>query len=142
MPQAKSADTVKVHYTGKLNDGTVFDSSRAGQPLQFTLGAGEVIAGFEEAVLGMEPGQSKTTPVPVAKAYGPHQEGMVQVVPRGQFPADFAPAVGQQLTGRRGDGGAVPVVVTAVSESEVTIDANHALAGKDLVFEIELVAIV
>jgi len=139
--QVKEGDMVKVHYTGKLDDGTVFDSSAGSEPMQFTVGTGQVISGFEEAVVGMESGESKTVRIPADKAYGPHLEEMVLIIDRSEIPADMDVEVGQQLSLQQPDGQAVMVTVTAVSESNVTLDANHPLAGKDLTFEIELVEI-
>ena len=141
MTQAKNGDTVKVHYTGKLDDGTEFDSSVEDSPLEFTLGEGELIPGFEEAVLGMSPGESKTVRIASDQAYGPHQEEMVLVVERDQFPPHITPQLGQQLELRHPDGQAVSVTVTDISPSGVTLDANHPLAGQDLIFDIELVGI-
>jgi FKBP-type peptidyl-prolyl cis-trans isomerase 2 len=142
MAQAKKGDTVRIHYTGKLEDGTVFDTSDGREPLELTLGEGQVIPGFEEAVLGMNASDSKTTTIPSAEAYGPHRNEMVVEVDRGQFPPDITPEVGQQLQMQRPDGQKMVVAVTEVSESSVTLDANHPLAGKDLTFDIELVEIV
>lgn len=142
MTQAQPGDTVQVHYTGKLADGTPFDSSLQRDPLQFTLGQGEIIPGFEQAVVGMAPGESKTETIPSDQAYGPHRSEMVLEVAREQLPNDLQPEVGQQLQMRQQDGTAVPVVVSDISESQVTLDANHPLAGKDLTFDITLVAIV
>jgi peptidylprolyl isomerase len=141
MAQAKSGDTVKVHYTGKLDDGTEFDSSVEDSPLEFTLGEGELIPGFEEAVIGMSPGESKTVRIASAQAYGPHQEEMVLVVEHDQFPPHITPHLGQQLELRHPDGQAVSVTVTEVSPIGITLDANHPLAGQDLIFDIELVDI-
>ncbi|MHC1585063.1 MAG: FKBP-type peptidyl-prolyl cis-trans isomerase [Candidatus Syntropharchaeia archaeon] len=141
MAQAKIGDTVKVHYTGKLEDGTVFDTSIDREPLQFTIGERQIIPGFEEAVVGMSPGESKTTKIPSDKAYGPHHRELVVVVNRSQFPENFEPVVGEQLEIRQPGGHPILVMVTEVSESTVTLDANHPLAGKDLTFEIELVEI-
>lgn len=142
MIQAKIGDTVKVHYTGRLDDGTIFDSSINREPLQFTIGEGQIIPGFEQAIIGMSPGESKTTRIPMDEAYGPHRKEMVVVVSREQIPAELNPEVGQQLQVRQPDGRAMIVVVTEVSESSVTLDANHPLAGKDLTFDIQLVEIV
>jgi peptidylprolyl isomerase len=141
MAKAKTGDTVKVHYTGKLKDDTVFDTSANRDPLQFTLGEGQVIPGFEKAVIGMKPGESKTTEIPVDEAYGPHHKEMVLVVARSQFPAELEPKVDQRLQMSRSDGQKILVTVTAVSEENVTLDGNHPLAGKDLIFDIELVEI-
>ncbi len=142
MVQAKDGDTVKVHYTGKLKDGTVFDTSIDRDPLQFTIGEGEIIPGFEEAIIGMSPGESRIAEVPADKAYGPHYEEMVLEVDRDEFPEHLEPEVGQQLQVRPADGRAIPVLVTDVSESSVTLDANHPLAREDLTFDILLVEIV
>jgi len=138
---AKDGDTVNVHYTGKLEDGTVFDSSVEREPLEFTLGAGTIVPGFEEAVRGMQAGQSKTVTIPSQEAYGPHRDEMVLVIERTKLPPELKPDVGQQLQMQQPDGRAVSVLVTDVSETTITIDANHPLAGKDLTFEIELLEI-
>ncbi|HID19321.1 MAG TPA: peptidylprolyl isomerase [Methanophagales archaeon] len=142
MAQAKIGDTIRVHYTGKFEDGMVFDTSTDGDPLEFTIGNGQVIPGFEEAVVGMSPGESKTTNIPVEKAYGPHREDQVQVVDRKKLPADLKPEIGQQLEGRQPDGEIIVATVTDVTKSSVTLDANHPLAGKPLIFEIQLIEIV
>lgn len=141
MPQAKQGDTVKVHYTGKLDDGTVFDSSQERDPLEFTIGTGTIIPGFEQAVIGMAPGESKTEVIPTDRAYGPYLEEMVLQVERQQLPTDIDPEVGQQLQLQHPTGEVIPVVITDVSSSVVTLDANHPLAGEDLTFDIQLVAI-
>jgi peptidylprolyl isomerase len=140
--KAKNGDKVKVHYTGKFEDGKVFDSSIEREPLEFTIGKGQVIPGFEQAVEGMSPGDTKTTDIPPEKAYGPHRKEMVTAVERNRFPADIDPKVGQRLQLRQTDGKTIRVTVTDVSESEVTLDANHPLAGKNLTFDIKLVEIV
>jgi peptidylprolyl isomerase len=142
MTQAKFGDTVKVHYTGKLDDGTVFDSSIQGEPLEFTIGSGSIIPGFEKAVVGMVPGDQKTEVIPTEQAYGPYQEEMVVMVERNQMPAEMEPQIGQQLQLQHESGQIIPVIVTDVSDASVTLDANHPLAGEDLTFEIQLVAIV
>ena len=141
MTQAKRGDTVKVHYTGKLDDGTVFDSSEDREPLEFAIGAGNVIPGFEQAVLGMSPGDSKTTTIASAEAYGPYYEERVLVVDRQQMPADLPVDVGATLQIQQQDGMVIPVVITDINEGAVTLDANHPLAGEDLTFEIRLMAI-
>ena len=140
-PQAETGDTVRVHYTGTLQDGTVFDSSVGSEPLGFTIGQGQLIPGFEQAVLGMQVGESRTVTIPVDQAYGPRRDDMVLVVERNQLPEDMEPQVGMELQMNRGDGGVVAVTVTEVSETTITVDANHPLAGQDLIFEIELVEI-
>lgn len=142
MTEAKNGDTVRVHYTGKLNDGTVFGTSVERDPLEFTIGEKQVIPGFEQAVVGMQPGESKTTKIMADNAYGQRREEMVVVVGRDDFPADLEPEVGQQLRVVQSDGTKVPVSVTDVSESSVTLDGNHPLAGADLTFNIELLEIV
>jgi len=149
MAQAKQGDRVKVHYTGKLTDGEVFDSSECADdgcgcgtgPLEFTIGTGEVIPGFEEAVVGMGPGEEKTVTIPVDKAYGPRMEEMVAVVGRSELPADLDPVVGQQLEVTQQDGHSFPVLITEVTDTTVTLDANHPLAGRDLIFQLRLVEI-
>jgi peptidylprolyl isomerase len=142
MTQAKNGDTVTVHYTGRLEDGTVFDSSANRDPLQFTLGEGLLIPGFEQTVLGMSPGESKTAQVFSDQAYGPHREEMVVEIDRHEFPPNFQPQVGQQLQMPQSDGRTIRLIVAAVSEQKVTLDANHPLAGKDLTFDIQLLGIV
>lgn len=141
MAEAKKGDTVKVHYTGKLEDGTVFDSSVERDPLEFKLGNGNMIAGFENAVLGMEKGDSKSARIPYQEAYGERREDMKVEVPKTQVPEDLKPEVGQQLSIKQQDGTAVPVVVTDIDHEKIVLDANHPLAGKDLIFDIELVEI-
>jgi peptidylprolyl isomerase len=143
MRQAKQGDTVRVHYRGKLKDGSEFDASFDREPLQFTIGGGQVIPGFEEAVVGMNPGDSKTTELPAEKAFGRHLEDMVAVVGKSQF-ADWElePTVGERVPIPQPDGSSVDVTVTEVTDSGVTVDANHPLAGEDLTFDIELVDIV
>jgi peptidylprolyl isomerase len=142
MSQARHGDTVRVHYRGKLWDGSVFDASDR-EPLQFTIGGGQLIPGFEEAVVGMNPGDSKTAEVPAEKAFGPYQEDMVVVIPKKRFAHfDQEPGVGERVPIPRPDGPPIDVTVTEVTESDVTLDANHPLAGEDLTFDIELIDIV
>jgi len=141
MLQAKTGDTVIVHYTGKLEDGTVFDSSVEGEPLQFSIGEGNLIPGFEQAVIGMSPGDLKTELIPADQAYGPHHEEMVLVLDRQQLPPDMPVEVGVQLQLNQGSDELIPVIITEVTEAEVTLDANHPLAGENLTFDIQLVAI-
>ena len=142
MAQAKEGDRVKVHDTGRLDDGTVFDSSMITDPLEFTIGEREVIEGLEEALVGMSPGESITVVVPPEKAYGHHRDDLLVTVGREKFPADIEPVVGKQLElRRREDGETFPVTVTDVSESTVTLDANHYLVGKELTFDIRLLEI-
>ncbi len=142
MPDAKQGDTVKVHYTGKLKDGTVFDTSEQREPLEFKIGEGQVIPGFEQAVVGMSPGESKNTEVSADEAYGQHREELVQEVERNQLPDDLEPQEGQYLQATRPqDGQKINLLVTGVKDSSVTLDANHPLAGEDLSFDIRLVEI-
>lgn len=141
MAQAKTGDTVHIHYTGRLGDGTVFDSSRDRDPLSFTLGQGQVIPGFEAAVAGMETGESKTAEIASGDAYGPRRPEMEMSVPRTQLPEGMNPEVGQQLQMQTPDGQAIPVRVTGTSEEAIDLDANHPLAGQDLIFDIELVKV-
>jgi peptidylprolyl isomerase len=141
MAQAKKGDTVQVHYTGKLEDGTVFDTSRERHPLQFTLGNGQVIAGFKNAIAGMNVGESKTTVIPVEQGYGPRRDDMIVTIKRDTLPPDLTAKVGQRLEITQTDDQVMLVTVTGVSESSITIDANHPLAGKVLTFDLELVGI-
>ncbi len=141
MPQARNGDTVRVNYTGSLEDGSVFDTSLNRAPLEFTIGAGRVIPGFEQAVVGMSPGESKTERIPHDQAYGPHQRELECELDRSQVPPDFELSIGQQLELQGPQGESILVRVTALSEAAVTLDANHPLAGHNLVFEIELLEI-
>jgi len=141
MEQAKHGDTVKVNYTGKFEDGTVFDSSAQRGPLEFSIGASEVIAGFERAVIGMSPGDSKGEKIPCEQAYGPHRSELLVKLDRGNVPPDLDVTVGQRLNLTHPDGHSASVTVADVSDDKLTLDANHPLAGKDLIFEIELVEI-
>lgn len=138
---ASDGDTVRVHYTGTLEDGTTFDTSVGGEPLEFTLGASQMIPGFEKAVYGLKVEESKTVTIPAEEAYGPHRDDLIIVVEREQLPADLDPKVGQQLTMQQTDGRTAVVIVIDVSETTITVDTNHPLAGKDLIFKIELVEI-
>lgn len=141
MANAKSGDTVKVHYTGKLKDGSVFDSSVQKEPLEFKIGEGNMISGFENAVIGMQEGESKTADIPVDDAYGEKRDDMMVEVPREDVPEDIKPEVGLQLAIQQQDGNSIPVTVTEVHDEKIVLDANHPLAGQDLVFEIELLEV-
>jgi peptidylprolyl isomerase len=141
MAQAKHGDTVKVHYTGKLEDGSVFDSSQGRDPLEFKLGESMVIPGFEDAVLGMSPGQTRTEKIPAVKAYGEHHKELILEVERGNIPKDADIEVGQSLVIGNEQGQTLDVLVTEITDDMVTLDANHPLAGKALEFTIELVEI-
>ena len=142
MAQAKTGDTVKVHYTGTLNNGQVFDSSKSRDPLQFTLGTGMVIPGFDAAVTGLAPGETVTATIPNAEAYGPYQQEMVAEIEKQNIPADFELEVGQRLEMQVPSGEAMSVTITDIKGEMVTLDGNHPLAGQDLTFELELVEIV
>jgi peptidylprolyl isomerase len=139
MTEAEKGSKVKVHYTGKLEDGTVFDTSEGNEPLEFTLGENQVIAGFEQAVLGMSEGQQRTTEIPADQAYGQRDERLVTTVDRDRVPEEVS--LNDRLQVRRPDGKTFVVTVTNLSDESVTLDANHPLAGKDLTFDIELVDI-
>ncbi len=141
MAQAENGNTVTVHYTGKLEDGTVFDTSDGRDPLQFTVGGAQIIPGFEQAVIGMNAGEAKTVTIPSDQAYGPHHDDLLLVVERNQIPPHMTPEVGQRLEIRQADDQAIPVTVTKISDVNVTLDANHPLAGKDLIFDLQLVEI-
>ena len=142
MSIAKANDTVNVHYTGKLTSGQVFDSSLERDPLQFTVGGGQMIKGFDEAVNGMAISEKKTVTIPSAEAYGDRNDELIQTVPRTELPADMKPEAGQTLVATNDNGQQTHVIVQEVTEEAITIDANHPLAGQDLIFEIELVEIV
>ncbi len=142
MTKAKRGDTVRVHYSGFLEDGTIFDSSLEREPFEFTLGQGMVIPGFENAVEGMDEGETKTVNISMEEAYGPYREELVFKVERSQVPPEIEPVVGMKLQVRMPEGMVADVTVTDLSESSITLDANHPLAGKDLIFEIKLMEIV
>lgn len=141
MSTVKNGDTVKVHYTGKLEDGSVFDSSVSREPLKVTLGEGSLIPGFENAVIGMNVGDTTTANIPASEAYGERREDLEVTVEKAQLPEDIEPEVGMQLQLNQPDGQPVPVQITKVEEASIILDANHPLAGKDLTFEIEVVDI-
>ncbi|MCU0855345.1 MAG: peptidylprolyl isomerase [Rhodobacteraceae bacterium] len=142
MTDARSGDTVRIHYSGTLSDGSTFDSSQGREPLQFTVGSGEIIPGLDRAIEGMSVGETKTVTVPAADAYGDHNPDGVQSVPRAEVPDHIPLDPGTQLQVQTGDGRTLPVTVTEVTADAITLDANHPLAGKDLTFEVELVEIV
>ena len=141
MTQAKQGDTVHVHYTGRFDDGSVFDSSEGRDPLSFKLGQGQVVPGFEKAILGMGAGEKKTEKIRSAEAYGPRLDQLTFTVPRENLPPGYDPQVGEMLRMETRDGRQMDVAVTDSDEGFVKLDANHPLAGKDLTFEIELVKI-
>ncbi len=139
MAKPQHGNTVKIHYTGRLDDDSIFDTSRGRDPLEFTIGQGMVIPGFEEAVLQLEPGESITVNIPAEKAYGQRNEDMAATVTREQFPAHLTPEIGSQLQIPQPNGQSMIVTITDIQGDDITLDANHALAGKDLTFDIELV---
>jgi peptidylprolyl isomerase len=142
MQQVKSGDKVKVHYHGKLRNGETFDSSQGREPLEFTVGGGQVIKGFDQGVMGMQVGDKRTVEIDVIDAYGEKNDDMIIEFPLTQFPPDMKPEAGMQLMMNNGQGQQFPVVVREVKEESVLLDANHPLAGEDLIFDIELVEIV
>lgn len=141
MSQAKSGDKVKVHYKGTLNDGSVFDSSEGREPLEFEVGSGQVIPGFDNAVIGLSVGDSKAVNIPSDEAYGPYQENMVLAIDKDKFPEGLNLTIGEQLQIPAQSGQPIVVVIKEVTDETVTLDANHPLAGQDLNFNIELVEI-
>lgn len=142
MAQVKNGDVVKVHYTGTLTSGEQFDSSAGREPLEFTVGAGQMIRGFDAAMPGMTAGEKKTINIPAADAYGEKDPNAIIEFPRENVPADMKLEPGMQLTLSNQEGQPFPVVVTEIKEDVIVLDANHFLAGQDLVFDIELVEIV
>jgi peptidylprolyl isomerase len=142
MAQAQNGDKVRVHYQGKLRSGETFDSSEGREPLEFTIGSGQVIKGFDDGVTGMATGEKKTVEIPVGDAYGEKNDEMIIEFPKDQFPPDMNPEVGQQLMMNNGQGQSFPVNIVEVKEETVVLDANHPLAGQDLIFDLELVEIV
>lgn len=142
MSQVKANDTVRVHYTGKLEGGEVFDSSvDRGEPLEFTMGQGQLIPGFEEGLIDMKVNEKKTLNIPAEKAYGDRREELIQEVPKSQLPAEIKPEKGMSLMSKTPDGREMPLVVAEVKDDSIIVDANHPLAGKDLIFDIELVEV-
>jgi FKBP-type peptidyl-prolyl cis-trans isomerase 2 len=141
MSTVKDKDTVRVHYTGKLADGEIFDDSKGRDPIEFTLGAGQVIPGFESAVLNMAVSETKTVNIPAAEAYGEQRQELIQSVPISELPEEIKPEVGMQLVSQAPDGQEIPLTITEVHAETITVDANSPLAGKDLTFDLELVEI-
>ncbi len=139
MSITKEGNTVKVHYTGTLKNGEVFDSSKEKEPLEFKLGEGQLIPGFEKAVIGMNVGDSTTINIPSAEAYGDKREDLLIAVPKDQLPTEIEPQIGMQLQVNQENGQPVPVRIADITETELKLDANHPLAGEDLTFDIELV---
>jgi peptidylprolyl isomerase len=142
MQQAQNGDKVRVHYHGKLRTGETFDSSNGREPLEFTVGSGQVIKGFDEGVKGMQIGDRKTVEIPVEDAYGAKEDERILEFPKSQLPEDLTAEIGMQLMMSDGQGQQLPVTITEVREESIVLDANHPLAGQDLIFDIELVEIV
>lgn len=142
MIQANKGDTVRIHYTGRLTDGTQFDSSEGRAPLEFQLGSGQIIAGLDQQIEGMSVGEKATVTIPAAQAYGEHHPEGVQSLPRERIPADVDVSLGARLQATSADGQQMTLTVVDVNDEAVTVDANHPLAGKDLVFDVELVEVV
>lgn len=141
MSQVKSGDTIRVHYHGRLTTGETFDSSEGREPLEFEVGSGMVIKGFDEGVTGMAVGEKKTINIPFLEAYGPRNPDMVFEMPKDRFPAEMEVEIGMPLVMSDGQGQQFQVTVTEIKETAVMLDANHPLAGKDLIFDLELVEI-
>lgn len=143
MSQVKRNDTVKVHYTGKLESGHVFDSSvERGEPIEFTLGKGQLIPGFEKGLLDMKVKEKKTVNIPKEEAYGEKNQELIQEVPKNQLPEDIDPKVGMNLVSKTQSGRDIELIVTDVKKDTIIVDGNHPLAGRDLIFELEVVEIV
>jgi peptidylprolyl isomerase len=138
----QSGDTIKIHYSGRLTDGTLFDSSSGRSPLEFTVGSGSVIKGFDEGVQGMTVGEKKTIEIPFLEAYGPEDPSMIIEFPAERLPEDMKPEIGMQLTMNNAEGQQFPVVISGITNENIILNANHPLAGKDLIFDLELVEIV
>lgn len=141
MSKVKDGDTIEIHYKGSLDDGTVFDTSEGSQPLSFTVGSGDVIAGFDEGVRGMEINETRKITIAPDQAYGEYYEELVKVVPRAAFPPNVTPAVGLGFELQLPSGQTMPVRIIEVEGEDVTIDANHLLAGETLFFEVRLVSL-
>jgi peptidylprolyl isomerase len=137
----QSGDTIKIHYNGRLTDGTTFDSSAGRSPLEFTVGSGSVIKGFDDGVQGMQVGEKKTIEIPFLEAYGPEDPSMIIEFPVDRLPEDLKPEIGMQLNMNNAEGQQFPVVITGLTDENIILNANHPLAGKDLIFDLELVEI-
>jgi FKBP-type peptidyl-prolyl cis-trans isomerase 2 len=137
----QSGNTIKIHYHGRLSDGTTFDSSTGRSPLEFTVGSGQVIKGFDDGVQGMSVGDKKTIEIPFAHAYGPEDPSMIIEFPVEKLPGDMKPEIGMQLNMNNAEGQQFPVVITGITDENIVLNANHPLAGKDLIFDLELVEI-
>jgi peptidylprolyl isomerase len=141
MGKAKNGDKIRIHYTGKLEDGNVFDNSKERQPLEFIVGDGEVMPGIEKGVIGMEPGDTKTIEIPPEEAFGPKRKELVIEVPKSELPNQITPTLGQRLKMHDPDGDHIELIITDINEETITLDANHPLAGHTLFFDLELVEI-
>lgn len=141
MSQVKQNDTVKVHYTGKLADGQVFDSSEGKEPIEFTLGHGQLIPGFEKGLMDMKLNEKKTINIPKDEAYGDSREDLILEVQKSELPAEIKPEVGMGLVSKSSDGIELNMLITEVKEESIIVDGNHPLAGKDLIFDLEVVEI-
>src|SRR5690625_6759122 len=141
LSKVKKGDTVKVHYTGTLKNGEIFDSSQNKEPLEFTMGQGQLIPGFEKAVENLEVGESTTVNIPSEEAYGKLRDELISSVPKNQLPADITPELGMQLQVNQENGQPVPVRIVEITDENLTLDANHPLAGEDLTFEIKLIEV-
>ncbi len=137
----QSGDTIKIHYHGRLSDGTTFDSSEGRSPLEFTVGSGQVIKGFDDGVQGMSVGDKRTIEIPFVHAYGPEDPSMIIEFPVERLPEDLQPEIGMQLNMNNAEGQQFPVVITGITDENIVLNANHPLAGKDLIFDLELVEI-
>lgn len=137
----QSGDTIKIHYHGRLSDGTTFDSSEGRSPLEFTVGSGQVIKGFDDGVQGMTVGDRRTIEIPFVQAYGPEDPSMIIEFPVERLPEDLQPEIGMQLNMNNAEGQQFPVVITGITDENIILNANHPLAGKDLIFDLELVEI-
>jgi len=142
MSKAKKGDKVKTHYTGKLEDGTEFETSKGTEPREFVIGSGFYFAGFEESVIGLEIGETKTVILSPEKAYGPWFEELTVRVRKSDIPDDIKPVIGEKFKVWRPDGNLMPLTITEVTDHTVTLDANHPLAGKTLIYDIELIDII
>ncbi|MEQ9487593.1 MAG: peptidylprolyl isomerase [Alphaproteobacteria bacterium] len=142
MAEAKAGDHVKVHYTGRLDDGSEFDSSQGRDPMEFTIGGGEILPGVENGVVGLEPGGTTSVTLPPEEAYGERRDEMIQELERAVLPKEIEPAVGMQLQAQAPDGSPMLLTIVETTEEKVTVDANHPLAGQNLTFDLELVEIV
>jgi FKBP-type peptidyl-prolyl cis-trans isomerase 2 len=138
----QSGNTIKIHYHGRLSDGTTFDSSAGRSPLEFTVGSGSVIKGFDDGVQGMLVGEKKTIEIPYLEAYGPEDPSMIVEFPTDRLPSDLKPEIGMQLNMNNAEGQQFPVIITEITDENIILNANHPLAGKDLLFDLELVEIV